>query len=115
MDDGKCGRDSWRRPEPGSEERVPFRPPRCEEVERHDREMMSHYLSNDGASFIEAMEWSKNPTRWCSVGNMCAIAELSGAAGIELLDYRQACDEQGSGLVSVAAMALLANSESPNQ
>ena len=77
--------------------------------------MMSHYLSNDGASFIEAMEWSKNPTRWCSVGNMCAIAELSGAAEIELLDYRQACDEQGSGLVSVAAMALLANSESPNQ
>ena len=80
---------------------------RCEEVEQHDREMMSHYLSNDGASFIEAMEWSKNPTRWCSIGNMCAIAELSGASEIELLDYRQACDEKGTGLVSVAAMALL--------
>lgn len=88
---------------------------RCEEVERHDREMMSHYLANDGASFIEAMEWSKNPTRWCSIGNMCAIAELSGAAEIELLDYRQACDDQGTGLVSVAAMAFLSGPESSEE
>lgn len=81
---------------------------RREEVERHDREMMGQFIANDGTSFLEAMEWSKNPTHWCSIGNMCAIAELAGANEVELLDYRQACDDQGESLVSVAAMALLA-------
>ena len=37
---------------------------------------------------------------------MSAIAELAGADEIELLDYRQACDDEGSYLVSIASMAL---------
>ena len=76
------------------------------EVEQHDREMMTRFLDNDPGAFVEAMEWSKNPPRWCSIGNMSAIAELAGADEIELLDYRQACDDEGSCLVSIASMAL---------
>jgi AmmeMemoRadiSam system protein B len=86
---------------------------RREEVERIDRELIGHYLANDGASFIEAMEWSKNATRWCSIGNMCAVADLAGADEIEFIDYRQACDEKGTGLVSAAAVALLADRDAP--
>ena len=81
------------------------------EVEQHDREMMTRYLDNDPGAFIEAMEWSKNPTRWCSIGNMSAVAELAGADEIELLDYRQACDEEGNCLVSIASMALTASAK----
>ena len=82
------------------------------EVETHDREMMTRYLSNDPAAFVEAMEWSKNPTRWCSVGNMTAIAELAAPGEIELLDYRQASDDSGAHMVSIASMAMIPDSDS---
>lgn len=77
------------------------------EVERHDREHLAKYIGNDADAFIEAMDWCKNPTRWCSVGNMAAAGRLAGAEDIELVDYRQAVDEKGMALVSVAAIAFL--------
>ena len=78
------------------------------EVERHDREMLSRFLGGDAASFRESMEWSKNPTRWCSVGNMSALVELVGDGHeIELLDYRQAVQDDGSALVSASACVVL--------
>ncbi len=77
------------------------------EVERHDREHLGRFVTNDAAGFLEAMEWCKNPTRWCSIGNMAATMRLAGADEVELLDYRQAVDDQGMGLVSCAAVALL--------
>ncbi len=77
------------------------------EVERHDREHLGRFIANDATAFLESMEWCKNPTRWCSIGNMAATAALAGASEIELVDYRQAVDEQGNALVSVAAIALL--------
>ena len=77
------------------------------EVERHDREHLGRFVSNDSAGFLEAMEWCKNPTRWCSIGNMAATMRLAGADEVELLDYRQAVDEKGMALVSCAAVALL--------
>ena len=77
------------------------------EVERHDREHLAKFIANDAGSFVESMEWCKNPTRWCSIGNMSATAALAGASEIELVDYRQAVDDRGAELVSVAAIALL--------
>ncbi|MCP4833887.1 MAG: AmmeMemoRadiSam system protein B [Phycisphaera sp.] len=77
------------------------------EVERHDREHLAKFIANDAGSFVESMEWCKNPTRWCSIGNMSATAALAGASEIELVDYRQAVDDRGAALVSVAAIALL--------
>ncbi|MAC20238.1 MAG: AmmeMemoRadiSam system protein B [Phycisphaerae bacterium] len=79
------------------------------EVERHDREHLAKFITNDTTSFLEAMEWCKNPTRWCSIGNMTATAALAQPAEIELVDYRQAVDDQGTAMVSVAAIALLSD------
>ncbi|MDE0889814.1 MAG: AmmeMemoRadiSam system protein B [Phycisphaerales bacterium] len=77
------------------------------EVERHDREHLAKYLENDPKGFLEAMEWCKNQTRWCSIGNMSVIASIASAENVELIDYRQASDERGAHLVSVASIAFL--------
>jgi MEMO1 family protein len=77
------------------------------DVERHDREMMGKFLTCEVDEFLGAMRWTKNPTRWCSVGNMAALLMLVKPQAGELLDYRQACDEQGAVLVSSAAMAMM--------
>lgn len=76
------------------------------DVERHDRDMMAKYLAGDAEEFLAAMRWNKNPTRWCSIGNMTALLMLTEAATVELIDYRQASDERGAALVSSAAMAV---------
>ena len=77
------------------------------DVERHDREMMTKYISNDVEDFISAMKWHNNSTQWCSIGNMSAAIQLLRPDEIELIDYRQACDDKGIALVSSCAMALL--------
>jgi AmmeMemoRadiSam system protein B len=77
------------------------------DVERHDREMMSKFLTGDAEEFLSAMKWNKNPTRWCSVGNMTALLALARPTNCELIDYRQACDDKGVGMVTSAAIALM--------
>ncbi|MFZ9880642.1 MAG: hypothetical protein ACO3QC_04495, partial [Phycisphaerales bacterium] len=57
---------------------------------------------------VATLKENRNPTRWGGVGPMYAAAKLAKPSSIELLDYRQAVDEQGSVLVSSASMALLA-------
>ena len=76
------------------------------DVERHDRDMMSKFLSGDAEEFLAGMRWNKNPTRWCSIGNMTALLMLTRPETVELIDYRQAYDERGVALVSSAAMVL---------
>jgi AmmeMemoRadiSam system protein B len=80
---------------------------RREEVERHDREHLAKFLENDSKGFLEAMEWCKNQTRWCSIGNMSTTVAIADADSVELIDYRQASDDRGAHLVSVASIALL--------
>lgn len=75
------------------------------DVERHDREMLGKYVAGDVDDFLSAMKWNQNPTRWCSIGNMTAALSLLEPETIELLDYRQATDENGMVLVSSAAIA----------
>lgn len=77
------------------------------DVETHDREMMAKFLTGDPEEFLGAMRWNNNPTRWCSIGNMAATLMLARPATVELIDYRQACDDEGTTLVSSAAMALM--------
>ena len=77
------------------------------DVERHDREMMTKFIDNDAEDFISAMKWHNNSTHWCSIGNMSAAIQLLEPKEIELIDYRQACDDRGIALVSSCAMALL--------
>jgi MEMO1 family protein len=76
------------------------------DVEQHDRDMMSKFIAGDPDEFLAAMEWSKNPTRWCSVGNMAATLKIARPQTIELIDYRQAFDDNGMVLVSSSAMAM---------
>ncbi len=77
------------------------------DVEQHDRDMMGKYLLGDPEEFLSAMRWNNNPTRWCSIGNMTALLMLAQPRQVELIDYRQAYDDNGHALVSSAAMALL--------
>jgi AmmeMemoRadiSam system protein B len=76
------------------------------DVERHDRDMMGKFLTGDLEQFLDAMNWNRNPTRWCSIGNMAALLQIMKPDQVELIDYRQAVDEKGQCLVSSAAMAL---------
>lgn len=76
------------------------------DIERHDRDMMGKFLTGDVEQFLDAMQWNRNPTRWCSIGNMTAVLELARPDNVELIDYRQAVDEKGHCLVSSAAMAI---------
>jgi AmmeMemoRadiSam system protein B len=76
------------------------------DVERHDREMMGKFLDGNSEEFVGAMSWNRNPTRWCSIGNMSTLLELVEPETIELIDYRQACDPQGMAMVTSGAMAL---------
>jgi AmmeMemoRadiSam system protein B len=77
------------------------------DVERHDREMIGKFIAGDAQDFLAAMKWNKNPTRWCSIGNMAAILELAQPQTVELIDYRQAYDDKGMVMVTSAALALL--------
>jgi AmmeMemoRadiSam system protein B len=77
------------------------------DVERHDRDMMSKFIAGDPEEFLSALRWNKNPTRWCSIGNMTALLMLAQPHAVELIDYRQAYDERGAALVSSAAMAFV--------
>src|SRR5262249_39788188 len=88
-------------------EPVPVNDQRKIEGERHDRELMGKYLTGDPKQFIDACRWTKNPTRWCSIGNMTAALELARPSSIELVDYRQACDDQGIAMVTSCSMAFL--------
>lgn len=79
---------------------------RARQVETHDREMLKRFLEADASEFLETVEWNRNPTRWCSVGNMAATRRLVAPAQTELIDYRQATDDQGMALVSAAALVM---------
>lgn len=79
---------------------------RSADVERHDREMMGRFVAGDPEQFLAAMQWNRNPTRWCSVGNMTALLRLLEPETVELIDYRQARDERGMVMVSSAAIAM---------
>ena len=80
------------------------------DVERHDRDMLANFLTSDTEAFLAGFSWNRNPTRWCSIGNMSVILELVQPGSVELLDYRQAYDENGLAMVSSAAIALLKES-----
>jgi hypothetical protein len=77
------------------------------DVERHDREMMERFLTGDPDALVSAMKWNRNPTRWCSIGNMTAALRLVQPSNLELIDYRQAYDEVGNLMVTSAAMVLM--------
>ena len=77
------------------------------DVEKHDREMMAKFIHGDAEEFVDAMKWNNNATQWCSIGNMSAVIQLTCPNEIELIDYRQWSDDNGTTLVSSCSMALI--------
>jgi AmmeMemoRadiSam system protein B len=77
------------------------------DVETIDRDMIAKYLTGDSDEFLSAFKWNKNPTRWCSIGAMNGLLELAQPESVELIDYRQAVDEQGMAMVTCASIALI--------
>lgn len=80
---------------------------RRNDVERHDREMLVKFIARDTEAFVEAFKWNRNPTRWCSIGNMAATLQLADPGAIELIEYQQASDDAGNVMVSSAALVLM--------
>lgn len=61
---------------------------------------------NKPRELISAMQWSQNPTRWCSTGNLCAGLMITEPKTVSLLNYAAAIDGQGMTFVSSVAMAM---------
>lgn len=78
------------------------------QIEAHDRQMLGIFMEGDSTAFVDAMRWGKNLTRWCSIGNMSLLLDLvEPGSAIELLDYRQACQDHGNWMVTGAACAVM--------
>ncbi len=73
---------------------------------QHDRTMLDLVRQNKPDELIAAMSWQRNPTRWCSVGNMVATMKAVQPGEVRLLHYAAAMDPQGTGLVSSCAAAM---------
>lgn len=72
----------------------------------HDREMLGMVVEKRMDDLIGAMAWQQNPTRWCSVGNMAAAMRVAEPNEVELLNYAAAMDQQGTTMVSSAALVM---------
>lgn len=73
---------------------------------QQDRQMLETYAKNRPDELIAAMAWQKNPTRWCSIGNMVATLKIVQPREVRLLNYTAAMDQQGAGMVSSCAVAM---------
>lgn len=78
-----------------------------DEVEQHDREMLSVYMEGAPDRFTAALAGGGNATRWCSIGSMAAALALARPRSVELIEYSGSLDSRRLALVSCAAMALL--------
>lgn len=77
-----------------------------ERITSHDREMVQAVLEGRGDDLVSSMAWQQNPTRWCSVGALVAALKLAKPTKVRLLNYVAAVDQQGTTLVSHAAMVM---------
>ena len=76
------------------------------QVATHDQEMLKMIVDNKMEDLIGAMAWQQNPTRWCSIGNLCAVMRIIEPERVDLLNYAAAMDPEGSAFVSTASLAL---------
>lgn len=76
------------------------------QVATHDQEMLKLVADNKPEDLISSMAWQQNPTRWCSIGNLCATMRVISPEKIELMNYAAAMDPQGTAFVSSCSMAM---------
>jgi len=72
----------------------------------HDREMIQLYAEGKIDELIASMSWQQNPTRWCSIGNMCAAYRIADPSKVNVYNYTAAVDEQSHSLVSSIGIAM---------
>ena len=80
---------------------------RKKEINTQDRELLSKYIDGDVSTFLGAIDWTKNSTRWPGTGVMAAMLELLAPCEIELIDYSQFITDNKSALVSGASIAFI--------
>lgn len=71
-----------------------------------DRKMLDILAKRKADELVATMAWQKNPTRWCSVGNLVATMKVVEPAEVRLLNYTAALDQQGTAMVSSVAAAM---------
>ncbi|MBX3353825.1 MAG: AmmeMemoRadiSam system protein B [Phycisphaeraceae bacterium] len=76
---------------------------------QHDQAMLKLVSEAKPDELIASMAWQGNPTRWCSIGNMAAAMKVVGATPerTKMLNYLAAMDQQGMGMVSCMAAAVV--------
>lgn len=77
------------------------------QVDQLDRERLRLFCARDVANFEAPFVQQRNISRWCSLGNMAAVLRAASPGSVELIDYRQWREANGSMLVSSAALALV--------
>ncbi len=75
-------------------------------VIQQDRELLNYVAQNQPRELVAAMAWQQNPTRWCSTGNLVATLLTVEPKQVELLNYGAAMDQQGTAMVSSAALVM---------
>lgn len=88
-------------------DRNPVDGARRNEVEEHDRSVLGEFIEG-GDRLLAHMSSKGNGNRWCSVGNMFVAAACAPHSAIEMVKYDQSVDPQGAGMVTSAALAMLA-------
>ena len=75
-------------------------------VVQHDMQMLELVGKRDVQGLIGSMAWQQNPTRWCSIGNLCATMMVAEPSHVDMLNYAAAIDPQGMAMVSSASMIM---------
>ncbi len=76
------------------------------QVATHDQEMLKLVAGNKPEDLISSMAWQQNPTRWCSIGNICATLRVIEPAKVDVLNYAAAMDPEGTAFVSSCSIAM---------
>lgn len=79
------------------------------EVVQRDQAMIKMIAEAKPDELVASMAWQGNPTRWCSVGNITAAMRAADATPerMKVLNYIAAMDQQGMGMVSCLAAAVV--------
>lgn len=73
---------------------------------QHDMQMLELLTQKKHSELVASMAWQQNPTRWCSTGNIVSTMMITEPEKVELLNYAASMDQQGTTLVSCAAMVM---------
>ena len=77
-------------------------------VAKQDQELLKMLVEGKADELVSSLAWQQNPTRWASTGALVAAAKATSPARGEVLNYAASMDQQGSAMLTNAAVALFA-------